>query len=102
MAICRYCESEMLTTHGCVEAPIVMIDGATYPPVRYGLEIGWRHPKGRCGDCGVLPGRVHHHGCDVEQCPRCPQQAIACGCLWMGEEHLAEDWDEDWEERLSR
>jgi hypothetical protein len=107
MAICNYCESEMLSTHGCADVPIVMVDGTTYAPVRYGDEIGWRHPKGSCGDCGVLPGNVHHHGCDLERCPRCLQQAITCGCLWAGEEHLEEDeehleedWDEEWEARL--
>lgn len=32
----------------------------------------------RCGDCDVLPGDLHVPGCDVERCPICRQQAIAC------------------------
>jgi hypothetical protein len=102
MAICRFCESEMHTADGCTEAPIMMADGVIYAPVRYGQEIDWGRPKGRCGDCRVLPGRVHHHGCDIEECPRCHRQGITCGCVWRGEEHLADDWDEEWEERLLR
>ena len=100
MAICRYCESEMRVADGCSEAAIVMADGTTYEPIRYGDERGWPRMRDRCGDCNVLAGRVHHHGCDIEHCPRCQRQAITCGCLWKGEEHLADDWEDEWEERL--
>ncbi|MGH8919215.1 MAG: hypothetical protein ACRD0H_12960, partial [Actinomycetes bacterium] len=48
-----------------------------------------------CGDCNVLPGAVHHHGCDAERCPACRRQSISCGCVWAGEEHLGEDWVEE-------
>ena len=102
MAICQYCNSEMREADGCSEAPIVMADGATYEPVRYGDERGWRRSRDRCGDCNTLAGHVHHHGCDLERCPRCLRQAITCGCLWKGEEHLADDWEHEWEARLLR
>ena len=102
MAICQYCESEMRSADGCKEAPIVMLDGTTYEPVRYGEEIGWPRTRERCGDCNVLAGRVHHHGCDIERCPSCQRQAITCGCLWQGEEHLLEECDEEWPERTPR
>jgi hypothetical protein len=100
MAICQFCDDEMHTAEGCVEALIVMADGKMFEPVRYGAEPHWRGTKRRCGDCNVLPGHVHHHGCDIERCPRCRQQSISCGCIWKGEEHLADDWEEEWEARL--
>ncbi len=31
-----------------------------------------------CPDCGVLPGEFHRSGCDIEQCPYCGRQLIAC------------------------
>ncbi|HEY2428201.1 MAG TPA: hypothetical protein VGI06_04675 [Acidimicrobiales bacterium] len=99
MAVCHYCNSEMLSVHACVEEPIV-IEGRSYEPVRFRTEPGGKRGNGRCGDCGVEPGQVHHHGCDVELCPKCWRQSISCGCLWAGEEHLSEDWVDDMEDRL--
>ena len=101
MAMCNYCNREMLSAHACTTDPIV-IDGVSYEPVRFGTEPGWKRFKGRCGDCGVERGQVHHHGCDLELCPMCRRQSISCGCVWAGEEHLTEDWEEEWEERLLR
>jgi hypothetical protein len=34
----------------------------------------------RCPDCGVGAGEFHRPGCDIEQCPYCGRQLIACGC----------------------
>lgn len=100
MAVCMYCTSEMTTADGCTPEPIV-IGAVAYAPVRYGTERGWRkQATGRCGDCGARPGNVHHHGCDMERCPRCGRQSISCGCVWAGEEHLDEDWIEEMELRL--
>jgi len=104
MAICGYCNREMLQSDGCVTTSIVIRDETfepiSYEPVRYGREWGYGKARGRCHDCNVLPGNVHHHGCDVERCPACGDQSIACGCLWDGEEHLDEDWAVEMEERL--
>jgi hypothetical protein len=99
MALCTYCDQEMTTAGGCTDVPHV-IDHEKFPPIRYGSEPGYRRIKQRCHDCNVVPGRVHHHGCDVERCPACGRQSISCDCLWAGEEHLAEDWIDEMEERF--
>lgn len=39
------------------------------------------YPTSSCGDCGVARGDVHHPGCDMERCPGCGGQLLACGCL---------------------
>ena len=88
MAQCDYCGLEMTVADGCTDDPIV-IEGQPHPPIRFGDE--WRFPRRRnsiprCHDCHVLPGQVHHHGCDVEECPACGAQSISCGCVWAGEE----------------
>lgn len=94
MATCDYCEQEIHTADGCIDAPIV-IDGYPYSPIRFGEEA---HPlrMPRCGDCNVLPGQVHHHGCDIEECPACGDQSIGCDCRWAGEEDEYEDDDWGW------
>lgn len=38
----------------------------------------------RCTDCGVFHGQLHQPGCDLEPCPKCGRQAIAC-------EHLEDE-----------
>jgi hypothetical protein len=97
MAVCQYCNQEMMTAEGCVPEPIV-ISGESYEPVRYGSEPGLRGLRKRCHDCKVLPGQVHHHGCDVERCPACRLQSISCDYLWAGEEDPDEDWEDEMEE----
>ena len=99
MAVCSYCDQEMLWADGCVADPIA-IGGRSYQPVRYGSELHYGRPNRRCHDCRALPGGIHHHGCDMEECPACGGQSISCGCLWAGEEHLAEDWVDEMEERF--
>ena len=33
-----------------------------------------------CPECGTVKGMRHHKGCDLEECPKCGGQMIACGC----------------------
>ena len=73
---------------------LVFLDGTKMPAVPYGKEGSidfWRDKNGKlakCHDCGVLPGKFHHPGCDMEQCPKCGEQAISCDDLndWEGYE----------------
>ena len=100
MAWCCFCKSEMTRNLACVENP-VHVAGSVYRPVPYGDEPGMRGVTERCGDCGVEPGAVHHHGCDLEDCPRCGGQMISCYCPWDGEDYeYDEDEDFEFQERF--
>ena len=81
VAICIYCGNDMYLGTSCSEDPI-RIRGVDYPPIRWGDEDGYpfNEVTERCGDCGVPTGAVHHHGCDIEECPSCHGRMLACGC----------------------
>ncbi len=84
MAKCDWCEQEMKspTTVDCTSnTEVEFPDGKKLPVSTYHFE----EPSGRCHDCGIVHGKRHHPGCDVERCPRCEGQLISCGCLDEGD-----------------
>jgi hypothetical protein len=83
-SLCLFCGNDMADGAGCTDDP-VGIGSLLYMPVRWGHETGYRFTEmtDLCGDCGVRRGGVHHHGCDLEQCPACGGQAIFCECPEM-------------------
>ena len=74
MASCEDCHREMGLAPSCIEAPRIIARN-DYLRVRYPAS-----EAGRCHDCNVKPGGVHHGGCEDERCPRCRGQLIMCPC----------------------
>jgi hypothetical protein len=64
------------------QVPTYLIAGSEFPRIRYGSESAdWGFDSDRqCHDCRAVVGQYHAIGCDVEQCPRCGEQAISCDC----------------------
>lgn len=86
MAICTYCEQEMLGGSSC-SVEVMHRDGAPFPL----KKVSRREvppATGACGDCGAPAGGYHHLGCCVQRCPRCRGQMMSCGC-WFDEDGLA-------------
>ncbi len=99
MAVCSYCFEEMLAAPGCTAT--MHVEGVPVRRHPYGTEPYWGRPKRRCGDCGVLPGSLHHPGCDVERCAHHPwQQAISCDCRYDEDTLVFEEDLPEWAESL--
>jgi hypothetical protein len=81
-AVCESCKQPMGPDPvSCISEPIT-IDGVERARLHFGAEKGFaegafEHP---CHDCGIVVGQFHHDGCDLEQCPNCGGQLLACDC----------------------
>jgi hypothetical protein len=98
VAICSWCDQEMLTAESCVVA-VVHIAGRPVDMIPYGSEPGLRRGVAPCGDCGVRRGHWHHPGCDLQRCPVCHRQLMSCGCHFDedGEDSEVDDVrDDEW------
>lgn len=85
MAVCQFCNREMLTRRSCVVDKLEFPSGVL-ERVPYGDEpnpYGGR-PLPHCHDCGVPLGGYHHPGCDGESCPCCGKQFLSCCCSTVG------------------
>jgi hypothetical protein len=58
-------------------APKIELKGKVYDRVPFKPE----DPDYLCIDCDAAEGELHELGCDTEECPRCGEQLISCGCL---------------------
>jgi len=76
MAKCDYCKQEMKEADSCTFPYLVDKNQMHYQRSR----AHFNEPSGRCGDCGIKHGGIHHYGCDVERCPKCGYQLITCRC----------------------
>lgn len=79
----------------------IRISGKIYPRISYGHELRflavdpmWHEDlvdsKRSCHDCGIKVDGIHHAGCDMEECPKCHGQLIACGCSRLRPKSLLE------------
>jgi hypothetical protein len=79
--ICEVCHQDMSDFQNeddnvtCL-VPFVEINGVQYRRTKY----HFREEGGRCHDCRIKHGGIHHIGCDVEKCPVCDDQLISCNC----------------------
>lgn len=74
---CPYCHQDRTTADSCMLAVVVYPDGTRLRPSTDHCQ----EPTGRCHDCGIRHGGIHHPGCAVEWCPRCGHQLLSCWCL---------------------
>ncbi|MDJ0850330.1 MAG: hypothetical protein QNK04_18320 [Myxococcota bacterium] len=64
----------------------ISIAGQDFERIRYGDEPQhWGAARTPCHDCVAIRGEFHVPGCDMESCPACGGQMIACGCLHVPE-----------------
>ncbi len=94
MATCTHCSNDLSTGTSCTVEALHM-NGRRFSLVRHRRRRG--DTNGRCGDCGVRDGGLHHLGCDLQRCPGCGGQLISCWCSWdefPEREREPDAWDE--------
>lgn len=74
MATCNDCGQEMLTAKSCTYTHVKIGDRW------YKRVTDYHDINQRCHDCGIVNGKVHHFGCDMERCPMCRGQLFCCDC----------------------
>ncbi len=81
MAVCPDCKKNMsaASTVACT-FPYVRVNGKVYR-----RNTSYHDVNARCHDCNVVNGNIHHFGCDIERCPACERQLIACNCKGITE-----------------
>ncbi len=66
---------------------IYVIGDKEYQRIAYGEESDdWGADSQPCHDCAVVKGQLHVPGCDVERCPVCDGQALACDCTYESDD----------------
>lgn len=60
-----------------LEKYIAFPDGTRLEAVPYPETV----PETECIVCGAQSGQPHDFGCELEECPRCGDQLVHCGCL---------------------
>jgi hypothetical protein len=82
-AKCQDCRQPMSGSTSCTWK-YIKINGKIYKRDTTFYDYGRTIINGKkcCHDCGIVNhgGHVHHFGCDIERCPRCHGQLIACNC----------------------
>lgn len=76
MAVCEYCNQEMLDHKSCL--PKINIDGEVYDRIPYGEETRYGDIKFSefCHDCACCLGDFHHFHCDMEENPVTHEQLL--------------------------
>lgn len=96
MTICPFCGSEMSSGRSCT-VDALHVGGRRYRLAPFKPGRGQRGPgAGRCGDCGVARGGLHHPGCELQRCPRCRRQLLSCGCRF--DEDAFASTDDEWDD----
>ncbi len=73
-AICKDCGQDMMAADACTKTRLLFTDNQ----IKERNTEHFEEPSGRCHDCNIKHGEVHHWGCDVERCPICGLQLISC------------------------
>lgn len=81
--LCSGCGQPMTPGRGCTVTTITLAGRPVARLALGGESKDWwlgRDPHAVCHDCNVVTGQLHHVGCDMEQCPKCGDQLLGCGC----------------------